>query len=257
MKRRKFPWRLFAMLLLMIAAFASAALAMKPLIYNAEKTREIKRENKQFYVNAEIVQGMVEEAEAAEEPIPFEQLYEAIQRYNGWLVDIRQGNLTNRAATEVTPFSLVQYGLPDEVFGVIRIPAMDVEMPIYLGASEENMANGAAVLSKTSIPIGGENTNAVIAGHRGWNGYPYFMDIEKLQKGDTVTITNLWGELTYKVTEIRIVYPDDIEAILIQEGKDMITLMTCHPPNSGGKYRYLVFCERTESPGGDASVFIP
>lgn len=244
MKRRKFPWQLFAMLLLIIAAFASTALAMKPLIYNAEKTREIKRENKQFYANAEIVRGMVEEAEAAEEPVPFKQLYEAIQRYNSWLVDIRQGNLTNRAATEVTPFSLVQYGIPDEVFGVIRIPAMDLEIPLYLGANDENMANGAAVLTQTSIPIGGESTNAVIAGHRGYGGYKYFKDIELLQKGDSVTITNLWGELVYEVTEIRIVYPNDVDAILIQEGRDMITLMTCHPPNSGGKYRYLVFCER-------------
>ena len=123
---------------------------------------------------------------------------------------------------------------------------MYVEMPIYRGASEENMANGAAGLAKTSIPIGGENTNAVIAGHRGWNGYPYFMDIEKLQKGDTVTITNLWGELTYKVTEIRIVYPDDIEAILIQEDQDMISLMTCNPPNSGGKDSHLPIRARAQ-----------
>ena len=121
---------------------------------------------------------------------------------------------------------------------------MGVEMPLYLGASNENMANGAAVLSQTSIPIGGINTNAVIAGHRGYGGYSYFRYIEVLEEGDEVIITNLWKTLTYKVSEIRIVTPDDVDAILIQPGKDMVTLLTCHPYASGGKYRYLVFCER-------------
>ena len=68
-------------------------------------------------------------------------------------------------------FDFTAYGFPDQVFGVIRIPRMDLEMPLYLGASYENMSNGASVLAQTSIPIGGENCNSVIAGHRSWNGY--------------------------------------------------------------------------------------
>ena len=187
----------------------------------------------------------------------YPELYEAMKDYNAELYRTHQAGLTDAWAYQAPVLELSDYGVDDDVFGTISIPKLSVTLPLYLGATEEHMALGAAQLSQTSFPIGGENTNAVIAGHRGWNGYPYFMDIEKLQKGDTVTIRNLWGELTYKVTEIRIVYPDDIEAILIQEGKDMITLMTCHPPNSGGKYRYLVFCERTETTGGDAPVFIP
>ena len=51
---------------------------------------------------------------------------------------------------------------------------------------------------------------------------------------------------------IRIVYPDDIDAILIQPGKDMITLMTCHPPNTGGRFRYLVYCERVKNEEAEA-----
>ena len=231
------------MVVLITAAFASAALAIKPLLYKAEKTREIKQGVRQFTQSVEEVQ---EVSEQAEEPMPFEKLYRSIQTYNEWLVTINQGNLTNSVSMAIVPFSMMDYGLPDEVFGVLRVPAMDIEMPIYLGANDENMAAGAAVLTQTSIPIGGESTNAVIAGHRGWNGYPYFLDIEKLQVGDLVYIKNVWEELTYRVTAIRIVYPDDIEAILIQPGRDMVTLLTCHPPNTGGKYRYLVYCEREE-----------
>ena len=232
------------MVALITAAFASAALAIKPLMYKAEKTREIKQGVKQFTQSVEEVQ---EVSEQAEETRPFEELYRSIQTYNEWLVTINQGNLTNSVSMAIVPFSMMDYGLPDEVFGVLRVPAMDIEMPIYLGANDENMAAGAAVLTQTSIPIGGENTNSVIAGHRGWNGYPYFLDIEKLQVGDLVYIKNVWDELTYRVTAIRIVYPDDIDAILIQPGRDMVTLMTCHPPNTGGKYRYLVYCERVEN----------
>lgn len=236
MKCKKFPLDIAALILLIITAFASIAFALRPLIYRAEKTQEIQRENRQFYETVKQVQQ--------EEEMPYERLRTAMEQHNQWLFDVKQGNLTSPQSYEEQLFKLSDYGLPDEMFGVIRIPAMDVEMPIYLGASEENMANGAAVLSQTSIPIGGENTNSVIAGHRGYSGYKYFMDIEALQEGDKVYIINLWGELVYEVAEIKIVYPDDVDAILIQPGKDMITLMTCHPYASGGKYRYLVYCER-------------
>jgi len=249
MKKRKFAWELFWMVVLITAAMASAALALNPLIYKAERTRQIRHDVKQFSRSVEEIQ---EEAEQKEEPMPYEELYRSIQTYNEWLVTISQGNLTNRVSTEIVPITMTDYGLPDEVFGVLRIPAMDLEMPIYLGANYDNLANGAAMLTQTSIPIGGENTNAVIAGHRGWNGYPYFLDIENLQVGDLVYIKNVWEELTYQVKTIRIVYPDDIDAILIQPGKDMVTLMTCHPPNTGGRYRYLVYCERAKNEGADA-----
>ena len=243
MRGRKFYWELFWMVVLITAALASAALAINPLVYRAEKTREIRQGVKQFTQKVEEVQEI---SNQTEESMPYEELYRSIQTYNEWLVKINQGNLTNSVSMAIVPFTMTDYGLPDEVFGVLRIPAMDLEMPIYLGANDENMAAGAAVLTQTSIPIGGKNTNAVIAGHRGWNGYPYFLDIENLQVGDLVYIKNVWEELTYKVTAIRIVYPDDIDAILIQPGKDMVTLLTCHPPNTGGQYRYLVYCERTE-----------
>ena len=243
MRGRKFYWELFWMVVLITAALASAALAINPLVYRAEKTREIRQGVKQFTQKVEEVQEI---SNQTEESMPYEELYRSIQTYNEWLVKINQGNLTNSVSMAIVPFTMTDYGLPDNVFGVLRIPAMDLEMPIYLGANDENMAAGAAVLTQTSIPIGGENTNAVIAGHRGWNGYPYFLDIENLQVGDLVYIKNIWEELTYKVTAIRIVYPDDIDAILIQPGKDMVTLLTCHPPNTGGQYRYLVYCERTE-----------
>ena len=110
-------------------------------------------------------------------------------------------------------------------------------MPVYLGALDDHLAAGAAVLGNTSAPIGGDNTNCVIAGHRGWRGADYFRYIDRLQAGDTVQVTNLWETLTYTVADIR---------IKIQQGRDLLTLLTCHPYASGGRQRYVVCCERTE-----------
>ena len=235
--------RLALMVLLLCLAAASVAFAVKPLCFRMEKQAEIKTEVRKYMEVKETVQKVSEEKQ---EPIPYAELLADMMHYNMRLYTYKQRDLTSKSAYELSEFKLTDYGLPDEKFGVLAIPKMELEMPLFLGASEDNMAAGAAVLSQTSIPIGGAATNAVIAGHRGWNGYPYFLDIEKLEEGDEVTITNLWETLRYEVTEIKIISPNDIGSILIRPGKDMITLLTCHPPNSGGKYRYLVFCERAE-----------
>ena len=164
--------------------------------------------------------------------------------YNNTIWAEKQSGLCDPWSYQQPSFTLGDYGLEDEVFGVVSIPKLDLEMPLYLGATYQHMADGAAHLSQTSIPIGGNNTNCVIAGHRGWKGASYFRNITELEPGDEVIVTNLWGSLTYQVTETKIIQPNDVEAIHIQEGRDMVTLLTCHPYASGGKQRFLVFCDR-------------
>ena len=236
--------RIFLLLLLVCTAIICARIALKPVVYSVQKTWQMKTDSEAFYEKAEQIQT---EAEIEQTPIPYEDLFLDMQEYNRQLHVTHQAALDRREAYQASGFDLTEYGLPDQIFGVIRIPKMELEMPLYLGASDENMSNGAAVLAQTSIPIGGENTNAVIAGHRSWNGYKYFLDIELLEIGDEVYITNIWSTLTYKVSEIKIIHPHEIETILIQNDRDMITLLTCHPYGSGGLYRYLVFCERAET----------
>lgn len=172
------------------------------------------------------------------------ELLEAMQAYNECIYTEKQQGLCDPWSYQQPSFVLGEFGLNDETFGAISIPAIDLSMPIYLGATNTHLADGAALLSQTSIPIGGINTNAVIAGHRGWYGASYFRYITDLQIGDEVIITNLWGELTYEVVATEIIAPNEVDKILIQDGKDMITLLTCHPYASGGKQRYLIFCER-------------
>lgn len=179
------------------------------------------------------------------EPDQYVDLWYDMMNYNRDIFLNGQENLDCEYAYEKPCFTLKDYSLESEIFAVISIPALELEMPIYLGATYQHMADGAALLSQTSIPMGGTDTNAVIAGHRGWGGASYFRYIDKLQPGDEVIITNLWEELHYTVSEIQIIQPNEVEKILIQSGRELITLLTCHPYASGGRQRYLVICERT------------
>lgn len=104
----------------------------------------------------------------------YPELLAALQEYNRQLYAEKQCNLTDLEACEEPAADLTVYGIEDEVIGVLEIPTMELTMPVYLGASDEHLAAGAAVLGNTSAPIGGDNTNCVIAGHRGWRGADYF-----------------------------------------------------------------------------------
>lgn len=175
----------------------------------------------------------------------YESLLEDMQNYNREVYESGQSGLRDAWSYEQAPFDLTEYGLPTEIFGILNIPAMEEELPVYLGATEENMAKGVAVLGQTSMPIGGENTNCVIAGHRGFGGTPFFREIQKLQQGDCIYLTTYWGEKIYQVESIAIILPDDMEAVLIQEGRELLTLITCHPYPTA-THRYIVYCSAVE-----------
>lgn len=182
-----------------------------------------------------------------------QNLREAMEAYNLQLSQDQSGP-DSVDSYEAPGLNLEDYGMEaDDAVGYVEIPAMDVTLPLYLGASRAHMNNGATVLGQTSMPIGGISTNCVIAAHRGWNGKAMFRDVELLQEGDLVYLTTLWETLTYQVTGISIIWPDEVEAVAIQPGQDMVTLLTCHP-YIVGTHRYLVYCQRVEQ---DTSVQEP
>lgn len=213
------------------------------LLLLEESTEESQRETSYVIVGEP---GRTETTEP-QSPTEHTQLWLDMKAYNETIFREGQEGLSDPAAYEKPSFHLGDYGLESEVFGVLSIPRLELRMPIYLGATKENMANGAAVMGQTSLPIGGDNTNCVLAGHRGWNGAAYFLYVDRLIPGDTVTVTNLWETLNYKVSDIKVIDPNDVEAIHIQANRELLTLLTCHPPASGGKQRYLVFCERIDN----------
>ena len=189
----------------------------------------------------EAVQNFLEERKPEQQ---YPELLAVLREYNQRIYAEKQSGLVDLEACEAPAADLTAYGIADEIIGVLEIPAMELTMPVYLGALDDHLAAGAAVLGNTSAPIGGANTNCVIAGHRGWRGADYFRHIDKLAVGDTVRLTNLWETLTYTVTDIQIIQPHEVDKIKIQQGRDLLTLLTCHPYASGGRQRYVVYCER-------------
>ncbi len=170
-----------------------------------------------------------------------DQLYDESYTYNRKIYEEGQKKLRDAFQYEAAPIALAS---TNDVFGYLKIPKMNVRLPFYLGATQSNMKKGAAILGGTSLPIGGENTNCVIAAHRGYQGIPYFREIERLDEGDLIILKNPWETLRYQVVSTKVIDPKDIDQIRIQKGKEMVTLLTCHPYRKH-QYRYVVYCERT------------
>lgn len=248
--------RIIIVVVMVLVFLLGVGILAYPYIHGAYVDRQLEAQASEFLEQAgnDDIPNPIEptETDPTEETEPIvttvprehEELWDAMTTYNENLWLDKQAGLCDPWSYTQPSFTLGDFGLEDEIFGVITIPALDLSMPIYLGATSSHLAAGAAQLSQTSIPIGGINTNAVIAGHRGWNGASYFRYVPDLKVGDKVIITNLWEELTYVVVDTDIIAPNEVEKVLIQESKDMITLITCHPYASGGKQRYVIYCER-------------
>lgn len=115
------------------------------------------------------------------------------------------------------------------MMGYIRIPKIDVELPIYHGTSEPVLQAGAGHISTTSLPVGGASTHAVLTGHRGLPSKRLFTDLDQIVEGDIFYLKVLNETLAYKVDQILTVLPHETEALQIAEGEDYVTLVTCTP----------------------------
>lgn len=113
--------------------------------------------------------------------------------------------------------------------GVITIPSIDVELPIYAGTNEEILQKGAGHLEGTSLPIGGESTHTVITAHSGLPSARLFTDLQKVKMGEKFYIENIAGTLAYQVDHIDVIDPSDFQQLLVVPGKDYATLLTCTP----------------------------
>ena len=132
-----------------------------------------------------------------------------------------------------------------DVLGYIEIPSINIKLPIYYGTSVDTLKKGVGVLDGTSLPVGGENTHSVLSAHTGLANQKLFTDIDKLKDGDVFYLHILKKDLAYKVNQIKVVHPDEIDDLKISEGKDYVTLLTCYPYGVNTE-RLLVRGERTD-----------
>lgn len=127
----------------------------------------------------------------------------------------------------------------------VDIPAIDVFLPVYHGIGNDALNIGAGHMPQTSLPVGGENTHAVISAHTGMASSAMFSDLELMEIGDLVYIDVLGERLAYQVYDIETVLPYEVSAIKIQASKDLLTLVTCTPYGIN-THRLLVHCERID-----------
>ena len=142
------------------------------------------------------------------------------------------------------------------VMGYVCIDKIKVELPIYHGTSDTVLNSAAGHLEGSSLPVGGESTHCVISAHRGLPSAKLFTNLDKLEPGDTFTVTVLDRVLTYEVFQVLIVEPSEVSALYVMDGEDLCTLVTCTPYGIN-THRLLVQGRRIETEAPKPVVYVP
>ncbi|MDD6600009.1 MAG: class C sortase [Galactobacillus timonensis] len=173
-----------------------------------------------------------------------EQMLASAQAYNAKLKERGFSLILNdeekaeyEAQLDVTGTGIMAY---------IEIPKIATTLPIYHGTDEAALQIAIGHLEGTSLPVGGESTHSVVSGHRGLPSAQLFTRLDELVIGDRFMIHVLNETLTYEVDNIQIVLPDEVSSLAIQEGKDLVTLVTC-TPYGVNSHRLLVTGHRVEN----------
>ena len=167
-----------------------------------------------------------------------EEVDDLIKNINKYNYDLFNGTAEN----QLPDYLNIHQG---DVWGYIEIPSINIKLPIYYGTSVDILKKGVGVLEGTSLPVGGENTHSVLSAHTGLANQKLFTDIDKLKDGDVFYLHILKKDLAYKVNQIKVVHPDEIDELKISDEKDYVTLLTCYPYGINTE-RLLVRGERTD-----------
>ena len=130
------------------------------------------------------------------------------------------------------------------IMGSIEIPKISVNLPIYHGTSDEVLSAGVGHVNWSSLPIGGSSTKSILTGHRGLPSSKLFTRLDELELNDLFFISVLNETLAYKVVNIQVIEPEDVSSLEIEEGRDLVSLITC-TPYGVNTHRLVVTGERT------------
>ena len=199
-------------------------------------------------MNASQRQAVIENEKLAQTNDPARNAadIEAARQYN---LQLHSGPILDPFLQRVAPntklyreyLSYLDY--TDHMIGSVKIPSIDVSLPIYHGTYEEELQKGVGHLFGSSLPVGGEGTHAVLTGHSGLSNATMFDNLPKLKQGDAIYIFVAGEKLKYVVTSEEVVIPTQTDSLLPIEGKDLVTLITCTPYGIN-THRLLVHAER-------------
>ena len=176
-------------------------------------------------------------------PEDYEVYFQEANEYNAALNELKSPLIDYR---ELSGYNAILNISGNGIMGYISIPKLGVELPLYHGISAEVLNIACGHLEGTSLPIGGESTHCVLSAHRGLPHAKLFTELDKMELGDTFTVTVLDRTVTYQVDQIKVVRPDEINDIQIVPGEDLCTLLTCTPYGINS-HRLLVRGTRIEN----------
>ena len=151
---------------------------------------------------------------------------EAAEQYNAMLSGA--ATITEGGAS-APPLAYAQQLTVGDVMAYVDIPKIGVYLPVQHGTGAETLEKSVGHVVGTSLPVGGSSTHAVLSAHSGMASSKLFSDIDQLAVGDTFYIHVLGEVLAYKVDTINTVLPTDTSLLQIEDGKDLVTLVTCTP----------------------------
>lgn len=159
-------------------------------------------------------------------PEDYSAIFEEADEYNAQLAQLESQFLLYRRLENYNDVLDIS---GTGMMGYITIPKISQELPVYHGTTEAVLAIAVGHFEGTSLPVGGPTTHSVVSAHRGLPTAVLFTHLDRMEIGDTFYFTILDRTITYEVDQIRIVEPEDMELIRIEEGKDYCTLLTCTP----------------------------
>lgn len=175
-----------------------------------------------------------------------QELIEEARRYNSNLSSVNIVDaFTNPAEEQSDEYLKILNFNESGMMGYLQIPKIDIKIPIYHGTSNSVLQKGVGHFEGSSFPVGGESTHAVLSAHSGLPSARLFTDLNQLQNGDMFYIYILDQVLAYKVDQVLVVEPSDIDELKLQEGEDYVTLVTC-TPYAINTHRLLVRGTRVE-----------
>ncbi len=142
------------------------------------------------------------------------------------------------------------------IIGYIKIDKIGVELPVFHGTSDDVLSRGVGHMEGSSLPVGGINTHCILSAHRGLPSAKLFTDLDRLEQGDTFQIIVLDQLLTYQVDQIKIITPHEFEDLMIVDGMDYCTLVTCTPYGIN-THRLLVRGIRIETIVEKPVIYVP
>ncbi len=163
------------------------------------------------------------------DPTVYNNLVKEAEEYNKQLVQQNRSIITDAEYTHDQKYESMLNVMNNGMMCYVEIPVIDITEPVYHYSDDISLNKGVGHIHGSSLPVGGLNTHSILTGHRGLPNQKFFSDLDKVEVGNRFYVHILGRVLAYEVFDIRVVEPTDVSGLLIEDGKDLLTLVTCEP----------------------------